>query len=42
MDSEEAAILEAACLSALGIPFTWVFLWNGGLPVGVKVVAQKS
>lgn len=41
MDSDDAAILEAACLSAQGIPFRWVFAWKDGLPVAVTVVAHK-
>jgi hypothetical protein len=41
MDQEEAALFQAACLDALGIPFKFVFVWKDELLVEVRVVAQE-
>lgn len=40
MDSDERAILEAAALTALGIPFDYVFVCKDGFLVEVKVVRR--
>ncbi len=37
MDQDERAVLEAACLSALGIPYQFVYVWHEGALWGVKV-----
>lgn len=41
MDEEERAILEAAALAVLDIPYNFVFVCKDGLPVEVKVVVRK-
>jgi hypothetical protein len=41
MDFDDLAVFEAACLEVQRIPYKIVFVWEDGVMVGTKVVAQE-